>query len=172
MRTKKKREILSSRGIRYCIPFKSKTHQLEIRQKKVYNLFSQFWNHRVTFVLSNSIHHILYNFPWQKRLENLFLYRSVFFFSYLWSTSLSLFPFPSSSSHPSIKMYRYFFLSPTTPKSHFSFFFFSPGLKTTTGSTRIVYFFLPFSPILYDRSHVIIHVLSLSLPLTPFRIGK
>jgi hypothetical protein len=97
----------------------------------------------------------------------------VFFFSYLWSTSLSLFPFPSSSSHPSIKMYRYFFLSPTTPKSHFSFFFFlSPGLKTTTGSTRIVYFFLPFSPILYDRSHVIIHVLSLSLPLTPFRIGK
>jgi hypothetical protein len=88
----------------------------------------------------------------------------VFFFSYLWSTSLSLFPFPSSSSHPSIKMYRYFFLSPTTPKSHFSFFFLSPGLKTTTGSTRIVYFSLPFSPILYDRSHVIIHVLSLSLP--------
>jgi hypothetical protein len=96
----------------------------------------------------------------------------VFFFSYLWSTSLSLFPFPSSSSHPSIKMYRYFFLSPTTPKSHFSFFFLSPGLKTTTGSTRIVYFFSPFL-LFFMIDHTSLFMFSLYLsPLTPFRIGK
>lgn len=91
---KKKREILSSRGIRYCIPSKSKTHQLEIRQKKKYTTyfpsFETTESHLFYLILS-----IIFSITFleKKRLENL-LYRSVFFFSYTFVVPLyPFFPF-------------------------------------------------------------------------------
>lgn len=159
---KKKTEILSSRGIRYCIP--SKTHQLEIRQKKKYTTyfpsFETTESHLFYLILS-----IIFSITFlDKKTRKSFISFGVFLFlplQYL-SIPFSLSFFIISSQYKDVSLL--FSFPDNTKISLLIFFFLSPGLKTTTGSTRIVYFSFPFSPILYDRSHVIIHVLSLSLP--------
>ena len=119
-----------------------------------------------------SIFSILFSYIKKKSQKSFYIFPCLFFFL-SFPFSISLFPSLSSSSHPSIKMYRYFFsLLSQHEHQNLTSYFFSPGLKTTTGSTRVVYFFVLslsplFSPILYDRSHIIIHVLSLSLPSLP-----